>query len=136
MNEPNHIKNEIFSKSNAFVILGVYLTTSVYLTSQVLKEGNLAAPDLSSKIILILVVLLIASPAFAIGGLIMKLRIQHFIKTKDTYEFITPTKGSLGNPDFSVYMNSTIKKLWRIFIVLLVLLLISTLAFIIAREIL
>ena len=136
MNDPVYIKKRIFSRSNFYVILGCYLLTAVFLSSQVLSEGNLAAPDLTSKIILLMVVMFVASPAFAIGSLIMKLRIQHMIETKDIYEFIMPTKGSLGNPDLSIYMGSKAKILWRILIGVLIVFLVAMFAFFIGKEIL
>jgi len=117
MNDPDLIRKQLFSKSNGFVLLGVYFASAIYFSSIVLSENNLAAPDLSSKILLLLIVLFIASPGFAVGSLAMKLRIQHLIKTKNIYEFIMPTKGSLGHPDLSIYMGDKIKIVWRYFII-------------------
>jgi hypothetical protein len=136
MNNPEYIKQRVFSKSNFFLFSLVYSLVAIYLSTQVLSESNLAAPELISKIILLMVVVFVASPAFAIGSLVIKLRIQHLIETKDIYEFIMPTKGSLGNPDLSIYMGNKAKTLWRIFIGTLIVSLVAVLAFSIGKEIL
>ncbi len=134
MNTPDCIKKRLFSKINLYLILMVYLFSATYLSNQVLSEGNLAAPDIISKIVLLLLVILVASPAFAIGSLIMKLRLQHLIETQDIYEFIMPTKGSIGNPDLSIYMGSKTKTIWRIFIGVLIISLVIVFAFSIGNE--
>jgi hypothetical protein len=44
----------------------------------------------------------------------MRLRLEHFIKTKDFHEFLLPTKGTLGNPDLSILFSTKGKKVLKI----------------------
>jgi hypothetical protein len=64
-------------------------------------------------------VLLIAAPAFSIGIVSFRLRIEQGIKERNLFVFMDTSKGTWGNPDISVLLGEKGKKALDLFIKIL-----------------
>jgi len=107
------MRNAVLSKTNIIISIGAYCFFVINCSLAIFQEGNLAAPELLDKLILLFIIVLIVAPLFAILALLLSLRVEHFLKTKDLSEFLSPEKGSLGNPDISAILGERGLKIAR-----------------------
>ena len=115
--------------SNLVIFLLVYLVLALLLSSAGLSPENNAAPDLISKLILLALIWFVVAPAFAVGAVIFRLRIEHVFRTKSFYEYMAPSEGSWANPDLSVLIGKRAEKaldlLVKILMVIILILFVS-----------
>ncbi len=109
-------RQSLLRKSNFVFFSLTYLVTAISLGLVIFTPNNLAATDITHKYILLFVVLIIAAPAFSIGVISFRLRIEQAFKEKDLFVFMDMSKGSWGNPDISVLLGGKGKKALDIFI--------------------
>jgi hypothetical protein len=90
-----------------------YVTMATLPAQAIFSPNNLAAPDLTSKLILLFVVLFVFAPFCSLASIGIKLRIEHLIKTKDINEYLLPKEGSLGNPNIDFLLGSNGEKIFK-----------------------
>lgn len=135
MEEKQKMRNAVLSKTNILITIGAFCFFVINCSLAIFQEGNLAAPTLTDKLILFFIILLIVAPLFSVLALLLSLRVKHLIKTKDLLEFISPQKGSLGNPDIKEVLGERGFKIARKMLYALIsLILVSLLTLIIALN--
>lgn len=86
------------SKRNIFIVSISYIVAAGYLSRLILDPSNDVARNIEDRVILMAFNLFVASPGFSLGLLIVFLRMEIFILTKDSFDLLLPPKGSIGNP--------------------------------------